>query len=180
MLPIEMNLAKIERLAIQRENENFAFRMFLKSLDGKDVDKIVHRLHREVTRRIDCLECGNCCNSLVPRVREDEISLLAGLDKVSVEDFTKDHLEEDKYDGSLFLKATPCRYLNGKACTIYENRPKECREYPYTHRRGFVFRTLSMITNYAICPIVFNIMENLKIELEFKETDDRETSGPQQ
>jgi Fe-S-cluster containining protein len=168
MLPIEMDLAKIERLAIQRENENFDFRMFLKSLDSKDVDKIVHRLHREVTHRIDCLECGNCCNSLVPKVREEEIIYLAGLDNITVEEYTMEHLDEDKYEASLFLKATPCRYLNGKACTIYENRPKECREYPYTHRRGFVFRTLNIIANYAICPIVFNIMENLKIELEYK------------
>ena len=168
MLPIEIDLAKIERLAIQRENENFAFRMFLKSHDDKDVDKIVHRLHREVTRRIDCLECGNCCNSLVPKVREEEIIYLAGLDNISVEEYTKEHLDEDKYEASLFLKVTPCRYLEGKSCTIYENRPKECREYPYTHRRGFNRRTLNMITNYAICPIVFNIMENLKIELEYK------------
>lgn len=178
MLPIEIDLAKIERLAIQRENENFAFRMFLKSFDDKEVDKIVHRLHRIVTRQIDCLACGNCCNSLVPRVKEEEINYLASLDNVSVEDFICDHIEEDKYEGSLFLKATPCRYLNGKACTIYENRPKECREYPYTHRRGFVFRSLSMITNYAICPIVFNIMENLKVELEFKEIDDQNTAEP--
>lgn len=180
MLPIETDLEKIERLAIKRENENFAFRMFLKSLDDKEVDRIVHRLHREVTRQIDCLECGNCCNSLVPRVKEEEISFLAGLDNVPVEEFIANHVEEDKYEGSLFLKATPCRYLDGKACTIYENRPKECREYPYTHRRGFVFRSLSMITNYAICPIVFNIMENLKAELEFKEAGDEETSGLQQ
>lgn len=180
MLPIETDLEKIERLAIKRENENFALRIFLKSLEAKEVDKAVHRLHREVTRQINCLECANCCHSLVPRIKEEEIIYLAGLDRVSVEEFVASHVEEDKYEGSLFLKATPCRYLNGKVCTIYENRPKECREYPYTHRRGFVFRTLSIITNYAICPIVFNIMENLKIELGFKDYDDQEISGHQQ
>jgi Fe-S-cluster containining protein len=175
MLPIEMNLAKIERLAIQRESENFAFRMYLKGLDDKKVDRIVHRLNKQVTSQIDCEKCGNCCNSLSPRVKDEEIQILADMDQTSVEEFTLEHLEEDKFDNLFFLKATPCRYLNGKSCTIYENRPKECREYPYTHRRGFVFRTLSMITNYAICPIVFNVIENLKIALEFKESGHQET-----
>ena len=82
--------------------------------------------------------------------------------------FTREHLDEDKYEGSWFLKATPCRYLDGKECTIYDIRPKECREYPYTHRRKFVTRTLGMISNYAVCPIVFNVLENLKAELKFK------------
>ncbi|MFZ5430592.1 MAG: YkgJ family cysteine cluster protein [Bacteroidota bacterium] len=168
MLPIELDLSKIERLSIQRESENFAFRMFLKGLDSIVVDRKVHRLHREVTARINCLDCGNCCNSLMPRVEEEEIQFLAELDKVSIEDYTRDHLDEDKYEASLFIKSSPCRYLDGKRCTIYDHRPKECREYPYTHRRRFVFRTLSMISNYSICPIVFNIIENLKAELNFR------------
>ena len=168
MLPIEMDLTKIERLAIKRESENFAFRMFLKGLDDKELDKIVQKLNREVTSRINCLECGNCCNSLVPRVNDQEIELLAALDNVTKETFTREHLDEDKYNNSLYLKATPCRYLDGKSCTIYSNRPLECRVYPYTHKQGFVFRMLYMITNYAICPIVFNVLENLKVELNYK------------
>ncbi len=168
MLPIEIDLPKIERLAIKRESENFAFRMFLKGLDDKEVDKIVLKLNREVTASIDCLACGNCCNSLVPRVNQKEIELLAAMDNVTTEAYTREHLEEDKYNNSLYLKATPCRYLDGKSCTIYKNRPLECRVYPYTHKPGFVFRMLYMITNYAICPIVFNVMENLKYELNYK------------
>jgi uncharacterized protein len=172
MLPIEMDLTKIERLAIKRENENFAFRAFLKNIDNHKVDRISRRLHYEITALIDCQECGNCCNSLVPRVTSEEILTLAEIDQVSTMQFISEHLDEDKFDGYLFLKSTPCRYLNGKSCAIYDNRPKECREYPFTHRRGFVFRTLGMITNYAICPIVFNLLENLKSELGFRRKSD--------
>lgn len=168
MLPIETDLTVIERLSIQRESENFAFRAFLKDFESARVDKIVRKLHRKVTAKIDCLECGNCCNQLTPRVREEEIKLLAGFDNADIETYTSLHLEKDAYDGSLYLKALPCRYLDEKACTVYENRPKECREYPYTHRKGFVFRTMNMIANYGICPIVFNVMENLKVKLWFK------------
>jgi uncharacterized protein len=168
MLPLELDLTKIERLSIKRENENYSFRAFLKGKDIEKVDKIVHRLHKEITSLIDCQKCGNCCISLVPRVKENEIVYLAGLDKVSVEEFIRENLEPDNYDNSLFLKHTPCRYLSGTRCSIYENRPLECKAYPYTHRPGFSTRTLNMISNYGICPIVFNIMENLKMEMGYK------------
>ena len=168
MLPLELDLAKIEKLSIKRENENYSFRAFLKGKEIDKVDKIVHRLHREITAKINCQECGNCCISLVPRVKENEIAFLAELDKVTVEEFIRDNLELDNFDNSLFLIHTPCRYLDGKSCSIYDNRPLECKAYPYTHRPGFVSRTLNMISNYGICPIVFNLMENLKEETDFK------------
>ncbi|MDR0866741.1 MAG: YkgJ family cysteine cluster protein [Candidatus Symbiothrix sp.] len=65
-------------------------------------------------------------------------------------------------------KDIPCRYLNGKICSIYEERPNECRSYPNTHKSGFISRTWGMIENYEICPIVFNVMEGLKYELRFR------------
>lgn len=168
MLPVEMDLSKIEKLSIQKENENFKFRAFLRSLDSLEVDRVVHRLNRKVSQAIDCTECGNCCHSLVPGVTEEEITRLAALDNITPEEFDKKHLEDDKFAGTKFLKAIPCRYLEGKICSVYDLRPHECRSYPHLHKKGFVYRTLSVISNYGICPIVFNVMENLKIELNFK------------
>lgn len=168
MLPIETDLSKIEKLSIQKENENFKFRAFLRGLDPSEVDRVVHRLNRKVSRAIDCTECGNCCHSLVPGVTEVEITRLAALDNITKEEFDSRHLEDDKFAGTKFLKAIPCRYLEGKICSIYDMRPNECRSYPHLHKKGFVYRTLSVISNYGICPIVFNVMENLKIETNFK------------
>lgn len=167
MLPVEMDLSKIEKLSIRKENENFKFRAFLRGFEPSEVDRIVHRLNRSVSRAIDCTECGNCCHSLVPGVTEEEICTLAAHDNVTPEEFTTNHLEDDKFAGTKFLKAIPCRYLDGKICSIYDIRPNECRSYPHLHKKGFVYRTLSVISNYGICPIVFNVMENLKIELNY-------------
>lgn len=167
MLPIETNLNRIEKLSIQRENENFRFRSFLKGLDSRKVDRIVHRLHREITNQIDCLECGNCCHSLTPTVTSEEISHLAALENMDEETFEIQYLDIDQFQGSKFLKGLPCKYLNGKECTIYKDRPADCHSYPHTHKWGFTRRTLSVISNYGICPIVFNILENLKIQLHY-------------
>lgn len=168
MLPVEIDLSKIEKLSIRKENENFKFRAFLRGHEPSEVDRTVHRLNRIISREIDCTECGNCCHSLVPAVTEEEISRLAALDNITPEEYSLNHLEDDNFARTKFLKAIPCRYLDEKICSIYDLRPNECRSYPHLHKRGFVYRTLSVISNYGICPIVFNVMENLKVELNFK------------
>ena len=51
---IERDLSKIKHLASIRENENIRFRTFLKGQDNAKVDKIVHRLHEEISKQIGC------------------------------------------------------------------------------------------------------------------------------
>jgi hypothetical protein len=68
MMEIETNLKRIEQLAEENEDENWAFRSFLKQLDigRKDLDAIVHRINDEVSAQIDCTTCGNCCKRIKP------------------------------------------------------------------------------------------------------------------
>lgn len=168
MLPIETDMKTIERQAIINESENFRFRAFMKSkIDSKTVDRAVHKLHRKISEKINCCECGNCCFSLTPTVTDPEIETLAKIENISPETYEKLYLEEDKFDNVKYLKMAPCRYLEEKLCTIYPNRPAECRSYPHTQKNRFMTRTLFMNTNYGICPIVYNIIENLKCELKF-------------
>jgi Fe-S-cluster containining protein len=77
-------------------------------------------------------------------------------------------VEKDKFEDTKYLKDSPCKYLVDKVCMIYVDRPEDCKSYPHTHKRNFISRTLGMIENYGICPIVYNVYENLKVELRFK------------
>jgi hypothetical protein len=167
-MTIETNLEKIQQLASVRENENYRFRGFLKSRDSDKVDKIVHRLHDELTRQIDCTLCGNCCCRLKPELYKEEIEVLARLENMTPESYQENFCEEAEIN-EIYLKTTPCRYLEDKKCRIYENRPEECKTFPNTGKEGFVFRLYSMIEFYEVCPIVFNLMERLKIEMRFGE-----------
>ena len=163
----QTNLKTIKRLGKDRERENYKFRSFLKGQDNDQVDKIVNRLHDEIVAQIDCTECGNCCNVLRPAVTEKEIERLSAIDKVSIEHFEKEHVNLSD-DDIKYLKHIPCKYLKDKKCTIYSDRPEECRSYPHTHKDKFVHQLFGVIDNYEICPIVFNLFERLKIELSFK------------
>jgi len=163
---LETNLSKIKQKAAEREDENYRFRTFLKGKDSDKVDEIVHHLHKEITQQIDCKLCGNCCIQLKPRLNEKDITVLAQLEKISFEKYMEDYCEKDF--GDIYLKNIPCRYIDEKKCSIYENRPTQCRKFPYTDKEGFTSRSLGMIGFYEICPIVYNLMERLKAEMRFR------------
>jgi Fe-S-cluster containining protein len=166
-LHLETNLEKIEHLASIREDENFHFRSFLKGKGDNQVDKIVHHLQNEITQQVDCTQCGNCCIKLRTILNNKEVIQLAHLENITPKSYMDKYCEKDVFN-DLCLKALPCRYLDGKKCSIYENRPKECKSFPNTYKKGFISRTLGMIKVYAVCPIVFNLMEILKDELRFR------------
>ena len=149
---LEINLKNIKQAAQEKKQENISFSTYLKVQDSEKVDKIMHRLNDEVTPKIDCLACGNCCKNLRPVATEEVL-----------QDFvTPENMEAFKYSESF-----ACKNLDGNACTVYTCRPKECRSYPYLDRDKFVTRTHELLQNYEVCPIVFNVFEQLKTELKW-------------
>jgi Fe-S-cluster containining protein len=165
---LELDIEKIKRMSQQKENENYRFRSFLKGQDDEKVDRIVYRLHKDISGMIDCTTCGNCCTKLKPAVTNPEIKRLSVIDSVLSEYFRTNFTEQDDFKESLYLKDTPCKYLLDKKCLIYAERPDVCKSYPHTHLPDFNSRTLEVIENTAICPIVFNLFEQLKREFGFR------------
>jgi Fe-S-cluster containining protein len=55
--------------------------------------------------------------------------------------------------------------LQNNLCRVYNDRPGDCRSYPHLHKRDFVFRVNQAFSNCFVCPIVFNVYEELKREL---------------
>ena len=62
----------------------------------------------------------------------------------------------------------PCPFLKENVCSVYEDRPKACRDFPYLHEPGFRTRMITLIENTALCPIVYNTCEQLKTILPFR------------
>ncbi len=69
------------------------------------------------------------------------------------------------------MNAIPCHFLNGKACTVYEIRPDECRNFPQLDRVGFTTRMFGTFSHYGMCPIIFNVVEQLKTAIHFRISD---------
>lgn len=159
------DLNEIARLSELNWERNMDFRTFLKCSSrwsGAKLDNLVHEILAEVSSDIDCTACGNCCREMAIAVEDEEIERLAGHMGISAEEFESHHVAEDNDYGEKFMPETPCPFLGGTLCTIYEDRPKVCREFPHLDKKDFRTRLGGVVDNTALCPIVFNVYEELK------------------
>lgn len=162
-----LHLETIRQLAAEKENENENFRFFLKEQDGELIDKKVQRLNEWVTEKTDCTSCGNCCKSLLINVTTIEAESLAAHLQTSLETVKEKYLDVSP-GGKMVISSIPCHFLQGTKCSIYENRFEGCREFPHLDRANFTQRLFGTMMYYGTCPIIFNVIELLKEELEFK------------
>ena len=166
-MPLITDLYTIKHIAADKEMENSHFRIFLKQQDGELVDSIVHQLNEAITPQIDCTQCGNCCRSLMINVSPEETASLALHLKMEVAVVKKKYIEISE-QGQMIINTIPCHFLGISSCTIYENRFAECREFPHLHKDNFRGRLFGTLMYYAICPIIFNVVETLKEKLDFR------------
>jgi uncharacterized protein len=168
MSVLEKNIELIEVLAAQKEKENYRFRILLKQRDSTQIDQLAHRINSKVVNEVDCTACGNCCATLRPVVTDNEIVRLSRLVNISKELFADQYTEHIADENVRMLKDTPCIFLANKKCTVYDARPHDCRSFPHIEQDNFTFRTLEMVENCGICPIIYNVLERLKKELHFR------------
>tara|TARA_B100001057_G_scaffold492211_1_gene584107 strand:+ start:579 stop:1058 length:480 start_codon:yes stop_codon:yes gene_type:complete len=157
-----MNLDKHRALVRQKAKENKKFFQKLKCVKPKVLDQQVHQLHAEVFSHTDCLECANCCSSTGPLFTDKDIGRIAKYLRIKPSEFTEKYLRIDE-DKDYVLQQVPCTFLGeDNRCSIYNVRPKACREFPHTDRiKQYQILNLTQ-KNVAVCPAVYHIVEKLK------------------
>jgi uncharacterized protein len=157
----------IEQLSRRRAGENARFRTLVKQspIADAELDSIVEETGGEVERQIDCTACGNCCRTLQVVVDDTDIRRLARGLCLPPRELERRYVKQAP-DGVKHMARTPCPFLEGNRCSVYEDRPKSCRDFPYLRADGFRKRMLVMIDNASTCPIVFNTLEELKQKLK--------------
>jgi uncharacterized protein len=164
-MKIITDLNQIKKIAAKKEDENWEYRAYLKglSMPSEKIDTIVHHILAEVTAQIDCTQCGNCCKQIRPTLDEEDIRIFANGLKLAVDEFREQYLTlEEDAPSVIIFNNLPCPFLVDLRCGNYPNRPKECQSYPHLHKPEFTSRSISVLFNYEICPIVFNVFEQLK------------------
>lgn len=127
------------------------------------VDKKIHTLHEKAFEKIDCLDCANCCKTTGPLFNQTDIDRIAGHLGISGAEFIKEYLRIDE-DKDYVLETVPCIFLSpDNYCSIYEVRPKACREYPHTDRVNQSGILKLTEKNINICPAVSHIFQNLEL-----------------
>lgn len=156
-------MKQLENLSILAEKSKSEFLVFYKKNKKRleKMDTFVHELHEQVSEKINCLECANCCKTLGPAINDKDIQRIGKALKMKPSEVVSNYLRLDE-DGDYVFQSMPCPFLMpDNYCSIYENRPKACREYPHTDRKKFFQIYKLTITNAATCPIAYDVLKRL-------------------
>jgi uncharacterized protein len=158
----ELDLKSFSEKAQRQAKENKKFLMGLRKQDPRRVDDVFHQLHDDVFDEIDCLTCANCCKTTSPIFYQTDIERVAKALRMKPGDFVEHYLRVDE-DNDYVLKSSPCPFLDAdNYCTVYESRPKACREYPHTNRKKVVQVMELTYKNTLVCPAVLEMVNRMK------------------
>lgn len=125
------------------------------------MDNLVHDLHEHFSSEINCLECANCCRSLGPAIYDKDIERISKALRLKPSEVVDKYLKIDE-DGDYVFRSMPCPFLMpDNYCSIYEFRPKACREYPHTDRKKFSQIYMLTVKNSSTCPIAYHVLKEL-------------------
>lgn len=159
-------LEHLPRKAREKQTENKKFFVKLKKRPPKNLDYLMQELHEAEFERTDCLTCANCCKTTGPLFTNSDIERLAKHFKLKPSQFIDRYLRVDE-ENDYVLQQVPCVFLGAdNFCSIYEVRPKACREFPHTDRKKFHEISNLTLKNVAICPAAFRIVEEMKRKIK--------------
>lgn len=161
-------IKQLPKLAQEKHNENKKFFGKLRKKPPKDLDYIMQDLHEAEFRKTDCLNCANCCKTTGPLFTNADIERIAKHFRMKPQKFIDQFLRMDE-ENDFVLQSVPCTFLGAdNYCSIYEVRPKACREFPHTDRKKFQQISNLTLKNVAICPAAYNIVEEMKKIIKLK------------
>ena len=159
---MEETLRQLPQKAKDTHNENKKFFAKLKKKPPKNLDLVMQDLHDAEFEKTDCLTCANCCKTTGPLFTDKDVARIAKHFRMKPQVFIETYLRVDE-DNDYVLQSVPCTFLGAdNYCSIYDVRPKACREFPHTDRKKFQQISNLTLKNVAICPAAFNIVEDMK------------------
>jgi len=159
---MQEEIKSLPKRAKDKQKETKQFFAKLRKKPPKQLDYLMQDLHEAEFQRTDCLKCANCCKTTGPLFTDKDISRISRHLKMREQKFIESYLRIDE-DGDYVLQGVPCVFLgHDNCCSIYDVRPKACREFPHTDRKKFHQISNLTLKNVAICPAAFNIVEEMK------------------
>ncbi|WP_298473121.1 YkgJ family cysteine cluster protein [uncultured Maribacter sp.] len=155
-------LKGLGKKAKDKQTENKKFFTKLKKKAPKKLDYLMQELHESEFEKTDCLKCANCCKTTGPLFTKADVERIAKHFRQKPQKFIDTYLRIDD-ENDYVLQGVPCTFLGAdNYCSIYDVRPKACREFPHTDRKKFQQISHLTMKNVAICPAAFNIVEEMK------------------
>lgn len=137
------------------------YKQFLARAQKNKVLRQLPDLHEKAFESVDCLQCANCCKNYSPRFKTPDVKRIARVLGLKESVFIETYLKVDE-EGDFVVKSSPCPFLGtDNYCRIYEDRPSDCRRFPYTDEDVLLKRPVLTIKNSSFCPITYFVLEKL-------------------
>ena len=161
---------EVKAASIRLEDKNIKFRTYLKChADEETLDKQFLELHNELFADYDCSQCCNCCKEYSGSFDdgEKEVAAAANYMKLSVSEFKAKYIKE--INGNYQANECPCTFLSEEMeCILGDAKPDTCKKFPYTNQPERLWSLLNVLEFASVCPIVFEILEQLKKIYRFR------------
>ncbi|WP_028788481.1 YkgJ family cysteine cluster protein [Terrimonas ferruginea] len=137
------------------------YKQFLARADKNKTLRQLPDLHEEAFEKVDCLACARCCKSFSPRFKTPDVKRIAKVMGMRESVFIETYLRVDE-EGDFVVKSSPCPFLGAdNHCSVYEDRPSDCRRFPYTDEDVLIKRPVLTLKNTEFCPITYYVIEKL-------------------
>lgn len=148
--------------ALRQEKQRLAFLKGLARKKPRGLEGNLPRWHREAFGHISCLDCAACCRGYSPRFKVPDIRRIARYLNLKESVFIEQYLVLDA-DGDYVARSLPCPFLGkDNACSIYEQRPRDCSRFPYSDEDIFLKRPGISAKNTTFCPAALEVLEKIK------------------
>lgn len=156
-----MDLDRNRSIALSRRPAHKKLVARLRRMKDGPLNDLFHTAHDEVFEQVDCTTCANCCKTVGPLFTDRDIERIARHLGMRPGDFVETYLRMDE-DDDYVLQQVPCTFLgDDDRCTIYDVRPKACRDYPHTDHPKIRTMLSSALRNAPSCPAVLQVLERV-------------------
>ena len=161
-----LDLSAFRQLASGKAATQKKFLQRLAKQPSEKVDSLFHQAHQNVFSTLNCLTCAHCCRTTSPIFYSADIERAARILRLRPATFIETYLRIDE-EGDYVLQAVPCPFLQeDNHCSIYEHRPKACKEYPHTDRKKIIQIMPLTMRNTQVCPAVFEMVESIRRQVQ--------------
>ena len=129
----------------------------------RGVDPAAVVLNMQAFKKIDCLDCANCCKKMSPTYKKSDVKRIAKHLGMTFQQYYDKYLEREEGSKDYLNKSLPCQFLQkDNKCGIYRIRPLDCRGFPHTQYRDFkLYISGTHIQNIEYCPITMNVVARM-------------------
>ena len=163
-----MDLQQFRRKA--RRNKA-PLKAFLEKMDEKvpeEIQQLASETDKTVWEDVQCLNCANCCKTMTPTWNRADVLRISRHLGMRPKDFVEKWLYREEESGDWMNKSVPCQFLDlaTNMCTVYEARPKDCREFPHHNKKPFDLYNDTFANNLVHCPATYLLVARLKKRIE--------------